>query len=409
MHSLVERSQQRAAQEEGSIIIALLVIMVGTAAVLAVMSSVVSGLGQVRTDQSRSNAFQYANAGIDHALYRVDSGDFVGASFTDSLSSDGIVYEIEVTQDPIGQDTVWEVRSTGTDPSGKQRLAIANIEATPTFANGFFTINEFVLTGNQNQVPVAYDSSVCPLALASCELKDTSQGRLGTNDKFEGANATMTQLIEQWPGGFAVYGSPTLENAQSRCFPTAAGVGRCHTATPPGTVHNEPEALVLEVPAVPATTQPCPTAALGGTGQVPPGDYLCTDVNLDGVVSVGPGAGDARIWVTGELSASSTAVVNRQERPQRIQFYMEEKPAGYTYSGSICGAELWAVMMTPDLPVKCNGSHQPTIYGVVVANLHDGTGNHLDFHWDVSTRNAFNNGEYHVYNWRECPVGAVDC
>ena len=416
--------------EGGNVIISVLVIMVGTIAVVGLLASVASGLGQVRTDQSRAGAFQQANAGIDHALYRIDTqtlpltdvGSYdptvVGGKvtgFTDALTADGMDYQLTVAQDPPGQDTVWRVESLGTDDTGRQRLAVADIEATRTFENGFFTLNQFIITGTQfRNIPVAYDSSVpgCITAPASCELGLPVEGRLGTNDLFEGANATLVSLIEQW-SGFNLYGRATLDAARAQCFD-----GDCHTTqsgdgTLTGQVFNIPEALEIETPPAPASAQPCPNGGhigtSGTTTSLAPGDYNCATLNLAGKIVVNP-PGTVRIWIEGKLSAAGDTVLNENQRPITMQLYQSTPADGLPYEGEICGSSIWGLLYTPGLEIKCSGSSQPTIHGAVVANLHDGAGNHFKFHWDASTRDALNNGKYHVENWRECPVsGAGSC
>lgn len=415
-------------REEGNVILSVLVIVVGSIAVVGLLASVASGLDQVRRDQSRADAFQFANAGIDHALYRVDTkslpttptGSYVPAvaadgtvtGFTESLVLDGVSYELDVVQDPPGQDTVWKVRSVGTDPSGVQRQAIADIEATRLFENGFFTLNQFVITGTQfRNIPVAYDSVACPQALTSCELPFPVPARLGTNDLFEGSNATLVSLIEQW-GGFNMYGRSTIEAARAHCFD-----GACHTTMGQnpavlGKVFNIPEALDIEVPQVPSGARACPNGGMvgspGATTTLAPGDYNCLNLNLAGKIDISP-PGTVRIWIDRKLSAARGTVVNEEQRSVRFQLYQSEPADGLPYDGEICGAEIWGVLYTPGLEIRCSGAHQPTIYGAVVANLHDGSGNHFKFHWDASTRDAINNGKYHVRNWRECSVSTTDC
>lgn len=417
-------------REEGNVILAVLVIVVGSIAVVGLLASVASGLGQVRRDQSRADAFQFANAGIDHALYRVDTktlptsatgsyvptrdADGIVTGFTESLILDGVSYELVVTQDPPGQDTVWKVSSVGTDPTGVRRQAIADIEATRLFENGFFTLNQFVITGTQfRNIPVAYDSGSCPAALTSCELQLPVPGRLGTNDLFEGSAATLESLVEQW-SGFNMYGRSTIESAREHCFDNA-----CHTETVTvggetftGQVFNIPEALEIEVPPVPAGARACPNGGmLGSAGVVTllaPGDYNCLNLNLAGEIVVSP-AGTVRIWIDRKLSAARGTVVNKEQRPVGFQLYQAESVDGLPYDGEICGSQIWGLLYTPSLEIRCSGTHQPTIYGAVVANLHVGAGNHFKFHWDVSTRDALNNGKYNVRSWRECPVGTTDC
>lgn len=404
-------------RDEGSIIIAMTVVMVATFAILGTLVAVSGGLELSRNDQNRTNAFQHANAGIDQALYRLDTqtlpatstatytptlvgGEVVG--FTETVTSAGSEFVVAAVQDPLGQPTKWKVRSTGTDPSGRKRQAIATISATPLFVNGFFTDRTFYLTGNQDN-PVAYDSSVCPEAYVSCELPTPIPARLGTNATVEGSTMTTGSFISRWEG-FNMYGRADQASADYAC-----DVGRCGTAPK---VEAIPNRLTVSVPEVPATAISCPNAGAVGTAGfttiVEPNDYVCANLNLQGTIVVGTGgngSGTVRFWVTGSFSAGAGSVVNRAKQTKKFQVYQEQSPGG----GSICDAEVWGLLYTPGLEINCSGEHQPKMYGSVVANMHGGTGNHFDFHWDADSQYAVNNGLFVIQNWRECPANQSDC
>lgn len=400
--------------DQGSVIMAMIVVMVSTFAILGTLVAVTNGLDLARNDQDRTNAFQHANAGIDQAMYRLDtdrlpttaSGTYVPTvvggkvtAFTESVSVGASSFEVIATQDPPGQSTKWKVRSVGTDASGRRRQAIATISATPIFQNGFFTDRTFYLTGNQD-TPVAYDSATCPQAFTSCELPSPVPGRLGTNATFEGSTATTGAFVAKWDG-FNMYGRADQVAADAAC-----DTGRCGTAPKVAAIPNR---LAIRVPPVPAPNSGCPwpagTIGLPGvTTTITPGDYVCTNVNLQGTVVVG-GTGRVRLWVTGAFSAAAGSVVNRAQQTKRFQVYQNQAPGG----GSICDAEIWGLLYTPGLEINCNGSHQPKMYGAVVANLHGGTGNHFDFHWDIDSMYSVNDGLFVIKNWRECPPSQTDC
>lgn len=405
------------AGDDGSVIMAMTVVMVATFAILGTLVAVTNGLDLARNDQNRTNAFQHANAGIDQAMYRLDtatmpttgSGTYVPTvvsgrvtAFTETVSVGGSSFVVTATQDPPGQSTRWKVRSVGTDASGRKRQAIATISATPLFQNGFFTDRTFYLTGNQVS-PVAYDSATCPQALASCELPTPIPGRLGTNATVEGSTATTAAFIAKWDG-FNMYGRADQAAADAAC-----DSGRCGTAPKVAAIPNR---LAIRVPPVPGTAASCPSGgtigAVGLTTTLQPGDYACNNVNLLGTIVVGSGgngSGVVRIWVNGSFSAASGSIVNRAQQTRKFQVYQQQAPGG----GSICNAEIWGLLYTPGLEIDCNGSHQPKMYGAVTANLHSGTGNHFDFHWDIDSMYSVHDGLFVIRNWRECPPSASDC
>lgn len=135
--------ESRRRDERGSVLLVVILMAVASMLVLVTVSQVSAGLNRVSDDQTRSNAFQYANAGIDQALRRIETkplslapitaAGFAYAPvtqvngmvtrFTETVSKGGIDYRVSAEQTPQGQDTVWRVNSTGTDASGKVRQA----------------------------------------------------------------------------------------------------------------------------------------------------------------------------------------------------------------------------------------------------------------------------------------------
>lgn len=418
--------------EGGSVMIAVIVVGVIGLLVATTLDTVTSGLNLTRTDQNRINAFQFANAGVDKAVYRVDrqvlptGSDPSSPSYLPTLDADGNVvafterldvgpssYVIDVAQDPPGQTTRWKVRSLGTDkPTGRQRLAIASIAATPLFQNGFFTVENFYLTGNQT-TPYAYDSEVCPTASGAhpkCAM-DPVPGGLGTNAKVIGSVATIKEFVLRWRE-FNMYGRATQEAAEGDC-------GLLTESTPPsgakcasegGLVNPVTDRLEYPLPPIPPGSQACPSGGNigvnGVTTTIAPGDYTCENLTLRGTIVISP-PGTVRLWPTKSFVVAKDAVVNRAVRTHHFQVYFPEQSGGA--SGSVCDSEIWGLLFTPGLEIDCAGGHQPEIFGAVVAQLHSGVGNHFDFHWDISTLYAVNDGKYVVRDWRECPVGTTDC
>lgn len=406
--------------DQGSVMIAVTVIFVVTLLMVTTLGTLYSGLTAARNDQNRTNAFQSANAGMDEAVHRLDQklvSTTAGTGYQPILSAGTLVgfrqtvatgvganqaeFVVEALQDPPGQDTVWRVTSTGTDASGRARRAIATVTATPVFANGFLTLQNFRLTGNQDS-PVAYDSKVCPEAFNSCAISPVP-ARLATNANFDGADATITSFVQSWQG-FEMYGRPTQSTADFACAQY-----RCGSSPKVRAVTNQ---FVPELPSPNTFTSGCPSGGnIGSSGVVTviePGNYLCERLNLQGTITVGSagnGTGQVKFFVRQDFSVADDTVINRQRPTPKFQVYQPQTPGG----GSICGAEIWGLLYTPGLPVACNGEDQPKMYGAVIAQLHGGTGNHFDFHWDLQARFAVHNGKYVIKNWRECPAGVTDC
>lgn len=444
--SALSPRRARCADEQGSVIIVVIVIVVVSVVITTLLATVQSNLQASRADQDRTAAFQRANGGIDHALYRFDrsSGlvDFPNATATSLPSTqtpagctmadsacyipvvvDGRLvsftevvtvvagtdptcpgtapnvcsYTLTATADPAGQDTQFTVRSVGHDASGRERQAVATISADPLFRDGFFTLLDFTLTGQQ-VTPIAYDSAVSPDPAVS-ELTPPINGSLGTNGTFSGAQATIKHFAETWES-FNMYGRATQDAADEAC-----AEGECSDQG--GTVNPFTDQKEIAIPDIPSTASSCPNGGIF-TGTIPPGDYTCPTASFQGTVTIGTsGNGTVRIWPTSRLRFSSNSVVNQLAVPARLQIFYPEPPDQASNDSTICDAEVWALLYTPGLNIACNGSHQPNIYGAVLARLHGGTGNQFEFHWDVASQLVLHNGKYTILDWRECPVGVV--
>ena len=414
-------------------ILAMTVIMIVTSMIVITLGVTVSGLNLARLDQNRTNAFQFANAGIDQALYRLDRADLpftatstytptiaggVLTGFTEVVTIGAHSVVINANQDPPGQKTFWKVQATGTDRSGRQRQAIATVSASPYFNNGFFTVNTFNLSGGQDS-PSAYHSLTCvdpniAGAPAQCNVPIPIPGTLGTNATITGSAETARDFRESWEG-FRMYGRASQAEADAACFGgSGTSNSGCGTAPQVSAI-----ATRLDTTPPPSEGGGCPpNGDFGVPGQVTiiqPGNYTCSEVHLHGTIQVG-GTGDVRIWNTGPFTATDgnapadRVVVNRAQRPKRFQVYLPQPAGSPGYvSSDICNSEIWGLLFTPGLVIDCEGSHQPEVYGAVIANSHTAGGGHFDFHWDIDSAGDLNNGKYVVRNWRECPVRLADC
>jgi Tfp pilus assembly protein PilX len=392
--------------------------LVVTTLLIATLQLVYSGMNSSRVDQNRTNAFQFANGGIDQALYRIDSaalpltnvptscvataavcyrptvvsGRITG--FADRVTIGTSTFDIVATKTPSTQDTTWTVKSTGTDPSGRQRSAITTITARPVFLDAFFAVTSLSLVGNQDS-PVAYHSSTCPNPTVGCEVVPVP-GTMGTNGTLSGNG--ISHFAGQW-AGFDMYGRSTTAAAQAAC-------GGC----PAGQVFPQTDSVASVVPAPPSNPLVCPNSGLI-TGALAPGDYVCdVAVNMTGTITVsgvGNGTGIVRLWARKGMAIAAT--VNSGQSPSKFQIFEPPQPNGQPWSGDICDSTIFALMDTPGLAISCNGSHQPQIFGSAVVYSYGGTGNHFDFHWDLDTAGAISDGKFTVQNWRECPASASTC
>ncbi len=414
---------RRGGDETGSVVVALVVVVVVAMGLVALFANVNSSLNLTRNDQNRTNAFQLANAGMDQAVYRIDtktlplvpSGTyqplFLGSLYTgyqETLTVGSSTFLIEANKTPADQDRVWTVRATGTDASGRRRRVVATVGADSLFRDGFVTDVAFNLTGNQS-TPEAYRSSVCvdPRGRSDSPCVSTYPipGRLATNGTISGSAATAEVLKQRWDG-FNMYGRTNQADADQACMS-----GACGTAPKVSAITNPRSMEVLKMPENPVP-ESCPNGGnIGVNGQtttLPAGDYTCERINLKGTIVVG-GTGNVRLWPTKSFSASAGSVINRAQVPARFQVYYPKQASSSGNSSNICDSEIWALLFTPGMAIDCNGSHQPEIFGAVVAKEYSGTGSHFAFHWDIDSLNAVSTGRYVIVDWRECPVTANDC
>jgi hypothetical protein len=404
-------SRQSAASESGSVLIAVIVIFVATVAMAATLTAVTNTLASTRNDQNRVTAFQFANAGIDQSVFRIDEGQLpviasgnytptltagVLTGFTDKAVAGGSNVNITATYSATNE---WTVTATGVDASGTKRRVVASVQDGPIFVNAFFAIQSFSLTGNQT-TPIAYSSSTCLNLVTfinpdgtSCELPTPIPSTLGTNGTLGGSG--VSHFAQYW-AGFTMFGRATQAAAQAAC-----------SGCPAPQVFFNTNTLVNYVPPVPIGALACPTVLTSGSGGVmTPGDYSCSVVNLGGTLTVGTGGngtGTVRIWVAAAGTFGGSGTVNQYKPTKNFQVFMPALADGSSEPGSICDSVIWGLLDTPSLSIGCTGSHQPEIYGAVVSHDYAGAGNHFGFHWDEDSIGGVGNGLFAIRNWRECP------
>ncbi|HUQ40451.1 MAG TPA: hypothetical protein VM030_09880 [Acidimicrobiales bacterium] len=419
-------------EEEGSIIIAILIIVILSVSLTAVMRSVQGGMKLARTDQDRTSAFQQASGGMDQALYRLDKsggnisagvlpGTAVGsyvptvvngkvASWTEHVTAGGVDYEITATATPAGQTAEWRVQSVGRDKSGRLRQAVARIEAELLFKDGFFTVDGFYLSGNQHS-PRAYDSTAYPTQFVSklnpFQGPDDREASIGTNGSFDLSglqSGERENFVERW-AGFNMYGRATQSAADAACDGCSAAGG---TVRP---FADQLKVLTTDAAVRPPAVVSCPRGGIF-TGTVQPGDYVCTNVTFQGTVNVAnTGTGRIRVWPKCRLYMDG-AQVNLNQSPLKVQIYFLDPPnppCSGTNDSGMCDAVVFGMLYVPGMTVQCNGSHQTFMYGAVMAQFYSGTGNQFEFYFDASSQRQLHTGKYRVFDWRECPTGVTNC
>lgn len=431
MRRLGRRVERR--DETGSVMIAVVIIAILSMLAVTVFSSVNTGLSSARTDEDRTDAFQWANAGIDQALYRLDRSDLpttpsgtymptvsggVVTSFTEQFTEGGHRFQITATPSPAGQNARWTIRAVGTDLSGRRRQAVATAEAQLLFEDGFFTFEYTDVNGNPS-FPDAYDSSVD--RTASTPLAAPYDTSIGTNDFIDLVPPAAADWNTKWRS-YNMYGRPTIDDAIAAC-------GGCLTSK----VRNFAEVkapIVMPIPTgpPPAGAVSCPNGGTITGPSIAPGNYTCPVLRITGDVYV-TGTGIARFWPTERFIVEGGVTVNGSpdglgDIPSRFQvFYYDPRVHNPSLTAAqaqtmidasgICSGQntIFGLLYAPVLTISnangCGGANQPVLYGAVALNIYRSAGAPLfEFHWDADSTFAVHTGKYRIFDWRECPPDA---
>lgn len=130
--------------EQGSIPLVLLVVIVLGAVTAVLVSTVITGHRSTRFDAAFTDAVQYADAGVQDAVVKLNKGTLAtGTSYTidlDTTAVDPIVETTEITPQH------WEVSGTAT-VAGTTRRVVAEIKEVPLFGFALFARNGVSFNG----------------------------------------------------------------------------------------------------------------------------------------------------------------------------------------------------------------------------------------------------------------------
>lgn len=248
----------RLSAEGGSIPMAMLAAIAVAGLVVVIAGATLAGQRATRFDQSFSEDIHGADAGVQDALYRLNSGYFQVQPTVVSVESvaEGQTYpaddpataEQERVVRTIDDTTYawyaertgpreWRVESVGT-LGGVERTVVAEIEERAVFAPGAFSDSTLALSGTSSKVD-SYSSTSCT-PFPTCHWAPdtdgfgTGNGAIGSNDVVEVSGNTKTKhiVLYDWddnPGAGVTEADPggdrcNGESAGSPCI--APGVVR---------------------------------------------------------------------------------------------------------------------------------------------------------------------------------------
>jgi Tfp pilus assembly protein PilX len=386
--------------EQGSVVMAMIVVMVATLLVVAVLATALSGLRGARRSGDSANALELADAGINDATKAITAhtSTFTGGS---SLGSAGS-YSYTATKD----GTVWHMDSTGTDATGVTRRVLADAGDQPIFGNAFFAMTSASIKGTADSYTGT--GNTCATSPAS--------GVIGSNGTitFTGGSGTKNcrgALGWLYPAdGCTFYGQATVPSG-------AIGPGACPPAPATWTTPQKFYPPPVTVPSALANegAYTCPT-----NGTIPSGTHLYTSITLSGGCQVG-GSGTAVLYSSGPVTigtdtGSCKSLVNAPLGACGLSFPSTWYQAGWPAklainvagNGTVSFANhaiFWGVINAPSSLVTASGSGTPQVdvFGSVVATS-AASAAQFAFHFDQSLTQAFSTGEYQITNWREEPV-----
>lgn len=411
----MQRFRLRAAEERGSLPMAMIAVIVVGGLTTAITADVVVGQQQARHDVVYESSLQAAEDGLERMVAQVEAGS-QGASFTlPAYDVNGAEVEGSATRSSSGD---WVFRAQGTDPDGVQRqvemrmdmLGIFNFAAFGRVAIGLRGGNgaDSYRSGTFDQATTPPGFAVSATGSAVCGdrmCNPTGNGVVGTNGALflrgeDLANANYAEIHfanevipvdERLPGatGFCDGANTTCSTAtETSCGLRGAGVNKLQYCAEP-----------IELPEVvlPST----PTTAFDGTGTLGPGTHVFTNATLNsGTVITGTPSNPTIIYLTGQLNASgnvnwNTAANEPRPSPGLLIFSTSTGVAIQVGNHSNISAAIYAPNGSFD------GNAQSGLYGSVVANDANTNGG-FHVHYDDALSDVTDGADQQAASWIEC-------
>ena len=357
--------------QDGSLVLAMGVLMVLTFLSLALLARSIATVRSVRRTQDFSAALAVADSGLSDALFEIDQNRSATFSKTVAVGTGSATY----TATYVDANT-WTVRSQGTS-TGVTHALQATVSRQVAFPYAIFTNQDMTFNGNGGQNVTSYNSAT---------------GATNTHHAVIGSNHAIT-LNGGGGGDEQDYFTPTG---------SCSGCGN-------GQQKQGPQSLDPPIP--PASTQVCPAnGVFSGTVNGASGlAYLCdsVDVSFNGTVKVlNP---PLIIYVTNNHSVSiadasiNTVTASGVGTPKGKDFLLYKAGNGAfsvgngSHAGSVVG-----VVYAPQSDVTINGG-QASFTGSLTLNQLRINGNpNFSMQYD-DTIATITVSSWTVSNWREVP------
>lgn len=397
------RAMHRLSDERGSMVIALMAVIVTSGLMVALTASTVAGHRGVNFDRDHVRVVQGADAGVEHAIDSLrTSGGVTPTNVTEAaaLTAGDARYWYEIVQSPtltnafvinsharIGADTVRHVTAEVAQPRPFQLAAFAD-----------------------NQLTLRGGNSANSFSSVAAGAWNTGLGRIGSN------------------GTITLNGNVGADDAELHDFDADANLGRCtsngnavcsgvDTVGPETDVTSEvatgfiDDAINTVTPAPGACGNPATATAFTGTSLAARAQPYCfTTMTITGNFTVTGATGNAIVYLTNPTAAATFAVSNKltvncpscsgtggvRPNPARLQIFTKSVGGIRIGNHSHVAASIFAPRAT------CGGNPSnagANFYGSMVCSIITNQGA-WSFHYDDQLRNV-GVGGWRVRRWAE--------
>ena len=348
--------------ERGSIVVAMLVLMVLTLLVTAVMARSIGNQRSVSRDQQYDSALATADGGMSDAYFRIING--ATTTFTEDAPFGDGTYEYTATK---VSDNEWTVTSSGTVNGVEHRIQ-ATVVAGVLYPFALFTNQSIDING---------------LGTGCCTSYNSTTGATNTGHAWLGSNGNIS--CHGVNGDAQVYYTPT--GSQSGCTNPL----------------QEPGPFELADPVLPASTQACPAGGTfpstinGQSGLT----FDCSgqDIEFSTSSATTVSNGPVIIYVDGTGSVDlSDASINQTGNAAHFRILVNG-PLDVDLGNRVARWGMRGVLYAPQSDLVANGCKFTPDGSVVVNSYRCNGGPHMDVRYDESLLEV--TGAWVTEDWHE--------
>jgi hypothetical protein len=386
--------------EQGSMVVAVLVIMIVTLLGMTVSAQAITELLAVRQNQDFSASLAQADAGLADALFRIDqfgANDITSFCVGNSPHCDPttVMGAPEASYSAVRVDSNTYVVTAMGDVNNRPHAIRATVTRSGLYPFALFGTGDVTFNGNGSGTIAA---TLPPVGDPPYYPPDPS--RLAD----VGSNATITCNSGASEGNQQV----SFKDSWKSCPTQIAGVGSYQPMDPVLAANcPRPNTNMPPVPCVPAdNVLPCPSGNVFGTlGVIFPGAYLCTGtvsfttagpIHVLGAVEIYviPTSGTANIELAG-------ATINNGGDPTDFSLYLAGAGTVDTGNGAHA-ATMTGTIWAPSGVITDNGCQMSLTGSIVIGTYTCNGGPNLTINYDARLQ-ALVSQNWTVSNYTEIP------